>query len=193
MWDSHVDILEGGRVQKYRVVLDEQPVAFAEIISLWRGDASFRSWFNTLLGQSPFRAFRWETPPITSACAERDFEFVLHRSDGLEGRIDERAFADYFLDDGRVVTFANLGRDAVLVVPCPVGDVSIYGHLASFVRQAPDAQIQDFWIAVGNAMHDRVGESPVWLSTAGYGVSWLHVRLDDRPKYYGYAPYKSAP
>jgi hypothetical protein len=33
---------------------------------------------------------------------------------------------------------------------------------------------------------------PVWLSTAGAGVSWLHVRLDDRPKYYGYRPYQEA-
>ncbi|MGI9175867.1 MAG: DUF6940 family protein [Rhodothermales bacterium] len=24
----------------------------------------------------------------------------------------------------------------------------------------------------------------MWLSTAGGGVSWLHVRLDSRPKYY---------
>jgi Family of unknown function (DUF6940) len=31
---------------------------------------------------------------------------------------------------------------------------------------------------------------PVWLSPAGAGVSWLHLRLDDQPKYYGYAPYR---
>ncbi len=35
--------------------------------------------------------------------------------------------------------------------------------------------------------------NPVWLSTAGAGVSWLHVRLDDRPKYYGHGPYRTAP
>ena len=40
-------------------------------------------------------------------------------------------------------------------------------------------------------MEDRVNEIPVWLSTAGGGVAWLHVRLDDRPKYYSYAPYKN--
>jgi NADH:ubiquinone oxidoreductase subunit len=39
-------------------------------------------------------------------------------------------------------------------------------------------------------MQNRVGEQPVWLSTAGMGVAWLHVRLDDRPKYYGYSPYR---
>ena len=35
----------------------------------------------------------------------------------------------------------------------------------------------------------RLGGKPVWLSTAGLGVGWLHVRLDDRPKYYRHAPY----
>jgi Family of unknown function (DUF6940) len=29
-----------------------------------------------------------------------------------------------------------------------------------------------------------------FFSTAGAGVAWLHVRLDDRPKYYGYPPYR---
>jgi hypothetical protein len=30
----------------------------------------------------------------------------------------------------------------------------------------------------------------LWLSTAGMGVSWLHVRLDSSLKYYGYKPFK---
>lgn len=34
--------------------------------------------------------------------------------------------------------------------------------------------------------------SPFWLSTAGMGVSWLHVRLDERPKYYRFQEYRSA-
>lgn len=31
---------------------------------------------------------------------------------------------------------------------------------------------------------------PIWLNTAGGGVAWLHIRLDHRPKYYRYLPYK---
>lgn len=53
----------------------------------------------------------------------------------------------------------------------------------------PAAQILTLWQRVGAAMLDRVSGVPVWLSTAGAGVSWLHVRLDARPKYYGYAAY----
>lgn len=88
------------------------------------------------------------------------------------------------------MTFPNLGRDATLVVPCPLADHSAYGHLAAFVRHAPEHQRDALWQAVGEAMANRVSKRPVWLNTAGAGVSWLHVRLDNRPKYYGYAPYQ---
>jgi hypothetical protein len=33
---------------------------------------------------------------------------------------------------------------------------------------------------------------PIWLSTAGMGVAWLHIRLDERPKYYSHKPYAVA-
>jgi uncharacterized protein DUF6940 len=76
-----------------------------------------------------------------------------------------------------------------MVVPCPVGPESAYGHLAAFVRSAPKQHVDHVWQAVGKAVQERLSEKPVWLSTAGLGVSWLHVRLDSRPKYYGYRPY----
>jgi len=79
-----------------------------------------------------------------------------------------------------------------MVVPCPKGPIAAYGHIGAFVRQAPEPQRHALWELVGAAMQRRLGTKPVWLSTAGAGVSWLHMRLDDRPKYYGYAPYRSA-
>jgi hypothetical protein len=89
-----------------------------------------------------------------------------------------------------VVEFPNLGNDALMVVPCPLAPPSAYAHIGAFVRQAPEAQRHALWKLVGAAMERRLGGKPVWLSTAGAGVSWLHVRLDDRPKYYGYGPYR---
>jgi hypothetical protein len=53
------------------------------------------------------------------------------------------------------------------------------------------AQRYALWEAVGRVAERRLGTAPVWLSTAGAGVSWLHVRLDDRPKYYAFTPYKT--
>ena len=82
-------------------------------------------------------------------------------------------------------------RDLVIVLPGITGSV--------LARQDPKGgkpkdlwaiSGQALWQAVGEAMARRVGSKPVWLSTAGAGVSWLHMRLDDRPKYYAHSPYR---
>jgi hypothetical protein len=184
-----------GRIIKVAIDLDSSPVSYAEVLRHWQEDADFRSWFIALLADSPFSAFRWETPPITTAKANRPFEFALLDSPGLAAKPDAEAFAEHFraANTGGVIEFPNLGRDAILIVPCPDGPLLAYGHLAAFVRQAPDAQKHELWELVGAVMERRLGTKPVWLSTAGAGVSWLHVRLDDRPKYYGFKPYRDLP
>ena len=67
---------------------------------------------------------------------------------------------------------------------------SVFAHLAAFVRGAPAQQRHVLWQRVADAMMRRLSGQPVWLSTAGAGVSWLHVRLDDRPKYYSFSEYR---
>jgi hypothetical protein len=192
MWTSRVEQLMNGRGIKVSIDFDFAPVSYAKVLQGWQDDAGFRTMFINLLADSPFSAFRWETPPITTLTANRPFEFVLLNSPGLAKEPDREAFAEHFRDaaDGGVIQFPNLGNDAIMVVPCPIGPISAYGHLGAFVRQAPLPQQHALWVEVGGAMQRRLGTAPVWLSTAGAGVSWLHVRLDDRPKYYGYAPYR---
>jgi hypothetical protein len=189
MWHAHTESLNQGRIQRFDVLCDEAPVTYREVLSLWRSDAEFRSFFTALLSESPFRAFRWETPPVASSNVDREFQFVLLQANALDRTVDATAFSSYFTNDN-VVTFPNLRGDAVMVVPCPLADESIYGHLASFVRHAPPTQVDQLWQSVGAALQERLGDAPVWLNTAGMGVAWLHVRLDSRPKYYGYAPFK---
>ncbi len=77
-----------------------------------------------------------------------------------------------------------------MVVPRPLAADSAYGHLSAFVRGAPEAQRAELWKVVGATMQKRISDRAVWLSTAGAGVPWLHVRLDDRPKYYHHGPYR---
>ena len=192
MWTSLSEQLANGRGHRVTVHQGGLPLPYTEVVHRWLTDAAFRSWFISLLADCPFSAFRWETPPITQATAKRAFEFVLLDSPGLARNPDAQAFAEHFRGAaaGGVVEFANLGKDAIMVAPCPSGPLSAYGHLAAFVRQAPESQKHALWQLVGAAMQRRLSAKPVWLSTAGAGVSWLHVRLDDRPKYYGYAPYR---
>ncbi|MBX9622689.1 MAG: hypothetical protein K2X82_02635 [Gemmataceae bacterium] len=191
MWTARSKPLPDARGLRFTLDLDTRPATVADVIRGWQTDAGFRPLFNALLADVPFAAFRWETPAVTAANLTRPFECVVLNAPGLARTPDPEAFADHFAGavDG-VTVFANLGGDAVLVVPCPAADPSAYGHLAAFVRLAPEAQRDALWRAVGGEMVRRVGATPVWLSTAGAGVPWLHVRLDDRPKYYGHGPYR---
>jgi len=191
VWTANVT--EAGRkgVQRFALLRGGTTVSWTDVLDAWRSDCDFRTWFNALLARAPFEAFRWETPPVTSASASQPFEFVLLDSPGLARAADAGAFAEHFRSKSApdIVSFPNLGGDAIMIVPRPIAAPSAYGHVAAFVRHAPESQQQSLWRAVGEAMTRRISTKPVWLSTAGGGVSWLHVRLDDRPKYYGFAPY----
>lgn len=192
MWTSRSEELTEARGLRFFVDLDTKPATFADVLHSWQGDAIFRSMFNDLLADASFSAFRWETPPVTIATVTRPFEFVLLDSPRLVRPPAPEAFTEHFSKSPEtgVVEFPNLGRDAIMIVPCLKATPSAYGHLAVFVRKAPERQRHALWQLVGEAMSRRVGVKPVWLSTAGAGVSWLHVRLDDRPKYYGFGPYR---
>jgi hypothetical protein len=194
MWSAHEEQLEDGRILKVGLHRELSPISFSDVLSLWQNDADFRAFYSALLADVPFSAYRWETPPVTAVTAHRPFEFVLLDSPGLGWRPDPDAFAEHF-DRAEatetVVSFPNLGNDAILVAPRPVGPPSAYGHLAVFLREAPEPQKQALWERIGKVMEQRLRSDPVWLSTAGAGVSWLHIRLDDRPKYYGYGPYRA--
>lgn len=103
---------------------------------------------------------------------------------------DPEAFAEHFRAGRSAVTFDNLNGDALLVAPCPEEGGANFAHLASFTATASQARQDALWQAVGEVLKAHIGGEPTWLSTAGLGVAWLHVRLDTRPKYYRYAPYR---
>ena len=96
------------------------------------------------------------------------------------------------------VAFANLGGDAILVVPRQLHSTTDYAHAASFALTATVDEQRGLWRKVGTAMlatlaADAPSDAPRWLSTSGAGVSYLHVRLDTRPKYYQNSDYRSVP
>jgi len=191
MWKFQSEELPDGRGMRFELWCEGRPASANRVLEAWQDDDAFRSQFRSQLAAVPYVAFRWETPPLTPGTLDAPWEFVVLNSPGLVREPDRDAFAEHFASapESGVVTFSNIGGDALLVVPCPRAPASAYGHLAAFVRLAPEEQQPDLWMAVSSAMRRRIGRRPVWLSTAGAGVAWLHVRLDDRPKYYGYVPY----
>jgi hypothetical protein len=191
MWAADTEALPSESTLKVTIRRDGETLRFADALEFWQREQAFRAFLIALLAESPFAAYFWECPPVTDATATRSFEFVLVDSPPLaQLPPDPQAFAGHFRPGEATATFWNLGRDAVLVAPSPAAPVAVYPHLAAFSRSAPIAQQHALWRAVGTALARRIGPAPVWLSTSGLGVAWLHVRLDSRPKYYSYHPYR---
>ncbi len=207
MWASRCEPLADMAGRRVFIEREGRPASCAEVLRGWQDDAGLRTLFSAVLAEAPYLALRWEMPAVTTATLAHGFECVLLDSPWLQRSADHAAFADHFVGACArgVVSFANLGADALLIVPCPPPRTPLstprstlaaeadYAHLAAFLRTAPAWQQHALWQAVAQALASRLGARPLWLSTAGAAVPWLHVRLDERPKYYGYAPYAAIP
>jgi hypothetical protein len=137
MWTSRSEELPNHRGLQIVLDIDSRTATVADVLRAWQADHEFRTFFNSLLADTPYAAFRWETPSVTADTMTRPFECVVLDAPGL-ARSPEEAFAEQFDDaEDSVAVFGNLGRDAILVVPCPIGDALAYGHLAAFVRHVP--------------------------------------------------------
>lgn len=177
-------------------------VTVSEALQLMQKSLSFsQALTKAVLSVAP--AVFWETPPVSaSTSGTTSFAFAVLPAPQLDGVApDADTFRKHFACDGPegVVHFTNIGKDAVLVSPCPVTPPTEanYGHLAAFLRTAPKEQQTRLWAVVGEQLDRRLREVgndvPVWTSTSGLGVYWLHVRLDSRPKYYQHQPFKKWP
>jgi hypothetical protein len=193
LWRIHASTL-GADTERWQLRGENgAALGFGDVFSLWRDDDEFNGFWSSNLRGVRFTSYCWECPPVTSHTLTRPFECVFVSSPLLaELPADPRPFARQFRAGTDVVTFESLGKDALLVAPCPAAQTTDYAHLASFIASASQRQMGALWNAVGDALAGRVGPQPLWLSTAGLGVAWLHVRLDSRPKYYRHAPYRSA-
>ena len=182
-----------GGSELIKLFQNTEPLTFSALFGLLQDDQEFADWYTELLKNSAFTSYFWEHPPLITSGFAREAEFVMIDAPMLESmRPDTEAFRSYFAGED-VATFRNLGGDAILIAPSSESSSSTYPHLAAFLRTAPEQQVRNLWRSVGRAVRDALSDQPIWLSTSGLGVAWLHIRLDSYPKYYQHQPYKHRP
>lgn len=193
LWRIDKETPHSGATRCIVVGPDDARASFGEVLDLFESDVAFVDAWSRALIDCPMPAWCWECPPFHAGSLGQPFQCVLVESPLLD-RIapDPAPFAEHFRPDRDVVVFPSLGKDATLIAPCPRA-ARDFAHMARFLRGADAAQIRALWRQVGASARSAAKREPVWLSTAGLGVSWLHVRLDSRPKYYRHAPYRTPP
>lgn len=151
-------------------------------------------------------AYFWECIPVSKNTLNKPFEFVKTKSTTLNTMTqDWSRFQEHIdrSDSPEATSFSNLGGDSTLVIPIPKrghrwscthydNEIRDYKNLRMFLKEADLEQWNSFWQEVGKKMSESLEESdaPKWLSTHGLGVPYLHVRIDNRPKYYSFDKYR---
>lgn len=177
---------------KFTIYEGEHILSNQDFLNKLKFSELFRNWYSNMLANSGFDAFLWENRPFNSETLSKPYECNIVRSTYLEAQPPDRTtFRDYFDIKKEVVSFMNLGNDALLIAPVPSGSGDDFAHLGRFLRNAPGIRIDSFWSTVADATLKRISQKPVWLSTSGLGVFWLHARIDTCPKYYQTEEYKT--
>ncbi|MEM8524631.1 MAG: hypothetical protein AAGG68_08300 [Bacteroidota bacterium] len=190
-WRSNVQELELDKIKWYKITEQNKPISFRQFIEILKRSSTFRLFFNNLFSQAEFNAFFWEVRPVIKDQLDNDFEFVIIQNTALEHRkSDASNLEDYLVSDELALGYENLRKDTKYIIPTEKAASEIYNHLANFVRNVPEEQINQFWKKVAAEYRKSVSEQPVWLSTHGLEARWLHVRIDSKPRYYSYNDYR---
>ena len=178
MWIKKI-IAETTTAIRFRILQDEQLLSFQETFHLWANSVEFRTFYIELLATSPFPAFYWEHPGLRTSLLTQPYEFVLLISNSLEKRrLNKTAFADFFQTEELVVDFDNLGKNARLVVPTPLGEIENNKHFGKFIRTDKTTQqqllFQKIWtVDVGKSRcrtNDLVEHRRKWSYLVAYSV-----------------------
>lgn len=196
-WQAHSESIEPGTTRITIADASGNLLSFRAFFDSCVTKPQFGLWFTEEIRQVNQIGFHWELPPLVTGRLDQAFECVVvdnHQFATMSP--DPISFANQFEKAAgepqtTVIEFPNLSGDARLLVPLPKSDQqSAYTHLAAFLNDAPRDQVRSFWQLAGALAREQISDTrPYWLSTAGMGVAWLHLRFDSRPKYYRYRPY----
>ena len=157
---SSESLQENFQVTRESSVVDKifTGVTYRQFLNKIQNEEPFRREFITVLQKSRFSTYFFETPKVTKESLDDKFEFILSAADELKNvNADRDTFQDYFRQckDSPVITFPNLGHNAVLVVPCPVEEgskLTQYSSLGPFMRNIDQNQVHQFWIEAARTM-----------------------------------------
>jgi len=181
-------------------------------MSSWRTlEEDFRKDFIGILKNgTDFEEYNFECPPAnhkTSGDNSYPFEFILMKSVGQKSNELPTKPTECNNEKTQIgkreERIKGQENDSTLVFPCPqVTSASAvrYGHLATFV-QGEQEEVMSVFKNTTNELYENIhdqneGDTTKWYLSSrsissGKINNWVHLRIDQSPKYYLYNPYKT--
>ena len=129
--------------------------------------------------------FQWNTSVLKND-GNVTFKQTFRTNKNLPQNQNKKDFEEHIKNSKNkyVVSFPNLSKDTMLVVPMPIRGKN-YATLRDFIDNAPETQQEEFWKRVAEVAKKFMKEKgKVWISVNGLGVYYTHVRISTSPKYY---------
>ena len=183
----------------YRIISNKKFLTYKNFYNLIKISPKLINDIISILKTSPFESYYLEFNPVSwNLLAERCFEFVITKTTGFIIKTDMMTFGETNINtnSNNIYTFPNLSKKSILVSPCYNHNynINIYNNIGTFMRSSNLEQQFLLFSTVFAELLTQLKKNKnnfLWLSTHGKGVAWLHVRIDDNPKYISYQPYKN--
>jgi len=189
--------INNNKLKYYFINTNNKKLTYKEFIGFLKAkDKEFLKTFREVLNEvaNELSAYFWECVPVSSSTVNKEFEFVITKSEELNNITQNYSEFQEYIDmnfDCKVASFLSLNKNATLIIPIPKQQVN-YKNLKEFVANASLEQWEELWQKVGEKMEESLlnaGDAPRWLSTSGLNVHYLHVRINNSPKHYSHEEY----
>lgn len=178
-----IDIINNNTI---KIIFDVKYKHFIELMS----DKKNIIKFVDILQKIPFEYYVIQSPCFYKNL-NKLFEFVIINKPTLKNiKLNTITYKKYFKKNEDIAVFPNLTGDTTLIVPKMLPNVNknVYLNISTFTRFAPINQQILLWKNVFKEI--KKCKHKCFLNTHGLGIGWLHIRIDEKPKYYLFNEYK---
>lgn len=130
-------------------------------------------------------SFIWETSPIHKN-TDTQYKEVFIPNPRLPQIQDYSSFEEHIINSKSksAVSFFNPSKTTLLVIPIPRKNKN-YATLKNFLDEASFEQKQKFFAKIRKEINNMLKlHDKIFVSTHGFGVPYLHVRIEPYPKYF---------
>lgn len=113
----------------------------------------------------------FETGPVQNP---KKIQYRLRKAMGMRKNLEKNFVNEIGDTDELAVGFWNLTHTTYLIVPREG-----YLHISEFAKKGTEEE----WLACWDIVRSKL-EKGEYISTHGFGVAWVHFRLEKKPKYY---------